>query len=90
MGNWQLEVGKMVIYMAFPVVTFYTYHQTEWFEDRYREMKKKMHTPQTIAAEKDFEEFKTAMQALQEKKRLKKLKEISEPKSTSDYSESSS
>ena len=27
MGNWKLEVGKMAIYMAFPVTSFYVYHQ---------------------------------------------------------------
>jgi hypothetical protein len=27
MGNWQLEVAKMAIYMAFPVTSFYVYHQ---------------------------------------------------------------
>jgi protein PET100 len=89
MGNWQLEVGKMAIYMAFPVITFYTYHQTEWFEDRYKEMKQKMHTPATVAAEKEFKEFTAAMQALQEKKRLKKLKEMSQQNSTTDNPDSS-
>ena len=27
MGNWKLEIAKMVIYMAFPVTSFYVYHQ---------------------------------------------------------------
>ena len=27
MGNWQLEVAKMAVYMAFPVTSFYVYHQ---------------------------------------------------------------
>ena len=27
MGNWQLEIAKMAIYMAFPVTSFYVYHQ---------------------------------------------------------------
>jgi hypothetical protein len=27
MGNWQLEVGKMVVYIFMPVAAFYGYHQ---------------------------------------------------------------
>jgi hypothetical protein len=30
MGNWQLEVAKMAIYMAFPVTSFYVYHQVRY------------------------------------------------------------
>ena len=31
MGNWKLEIAKMVIYMAFPVTSFYVYHQVGIF-----------------------------------------------------------
>ena len=27
MGNWQLEVGKMALYLAMPVGAFYAYNQ---------------------------------------------------------------
>ena len=33
MGNWQLEVAKMAVYMAFPVTSFYVYHQVANFTD---------------------------------------------------------
>ena len=33
MGNWQLEVAKMAVYMAFPVTSFYVYHQVANFAD---------------------------------------------------------
>ena len=29
MGNWQLEIFKMAVYMAFPVTSFYVYHQVQ-------------------------------------------------------------
>lgn len=32
MGGWQLEVGKMAIYMAFPVGMFHYFNQPEYFE----------------------------------------------------------
>lgn len=30
MGNWQLEVFKMAIYIFMPVASFYVYHQVCW------------------------------------------------------------
>lgn len=33
MGNWQLEVFKMSLYMAFPVVMFHYFNQPENFEE---------------------------------------------------------
>ena len=32
MGGWQLEVGKMALYMAFPVGLFHYFNQPEYFE----------------------------------------------------------
>ena len=34
MGNWQLEVAKMAVYMAFPVASFYVYHQVNALYNR--------------------------------------------------------
>lgn len=33
MGSWQLEVFKMSLYMAFPVVMFHYFNQPENFEE---------------------------------------------------------
>ncbi|XP_035743969.1 protein PET100 homolog, mitochondrial-like [Vespa mandarinia] len=32
MGNWQLEIFKMSLYMAFPVIMFHYFNQPENFE----------------------------------------------------------
>lgn len=32
MGGWQLEVGKMALYMAFPVGMFHYFNQPQYFE----------------------------------------------------------
>lgn len=32
MGGWQLEVGKMALYMAFPVGMFHWFNNPEYFE----------------------------------------------------------
>ncbi|KAF7407291.1 hypothetical protein HZH66_001828 [Vespula vulgaris] len=33
MGNWQLEVFKMSLYMAFPVIMFHYFNQPENFDE---------------------------------------------------------
>lgn len=33
MGNWKLEIGKMALYMSFPVVLFYVFNQPKLFEE---------------------------------------------------------
>lgn len=33
MGNWKLEVGRMVSYVAFPVVLYYLFNQP-WFHEK--------------------------------------------------------
>ena len=43
MGNWQLEVGKMIIYMGFPVGMFYLYNHPESYEKE----KARMYRPPT-------------------------------------------
>ena len=32
MGGWQLEVGKMALYMSFPVGMFHWFNNPEYFE----------------------------------------------------------
>jgi protein PET100 len=69
MGNWQLEVGKMAIYMAFPVVTFYAYHQVDWFADQYKMVQRKVHSSEDPKAREELKEFIKALQEQKEKKK---------------------
>jgi len=73
MGNWQLEVGKMAIYMAFPVATFYAYHQIDWFADQYKGMQRKLYTTEDQMAKVEFQEFLKGMKEFEEKKRKHEL-----------------
>lgn len=45
MGNWKLEVGRMGIYMVFPVITFYVFNQPQWFEEFTIAKKKELFQP---------------------------------------------
>jgi len=67
MGNWQLEVGKMAIYMAFPVGTFYAYHQIEWFADQYKDMQRKVYSSEDPNAKAEFHAFLKGLKEHEEK-----------------------
>ena len=68
MGNWKLELGKMAIYMAFPVTSFYVYHQVDWFENDIEEMHRKVRTKESIKNRKELEECVQMMRSHQDKK----------------------
>ena len=56
MGNWKLELGKMAIYMAFPVTSFYVYHQVDWFEDKIADMHRKVRSKESIQNKKELQD----------------------------------
>jgi len=68
----------MAIYMAFPVTSFYVYHQVDWFEDELTDIHKKVRTKETIENQKMIEECVTMMRSHGDKKfkaELAKMKE---------------
>ncbi|XP_012271385.1 protein PET100 homolog, mitochondrial [Orussus abietinus] len=69
MGNWQLEVFKMMLYTAFPVVLFHYFNQPENYEKwvvqvRKERFPKDSHEKRRIMAE--FLENMTQETSLQE------------------------
>ncbi|XP_044735687.1 protein PET100 homolog, mitochondrial [Chrysoperla carnea] len=46
MGGWKLEVGRMAMYMAFPVAIFYYFNQPELFEDWVKNVRRDMYPPE--------------------------------------------
>ena len=57
MGNWQLEVCKMFLYMAFPVGCFHYFNLPDNFEELVKTARKEkfyMETPESIAKIKKF------------------------------------
>lgn len=45
MGNWKLEVGRMAMYMSFPVVLFYYFNQPKYFEEWVTKTKRELYPP---------------------------------------------
>ena len=84
MGNWKLELGKMAIYMAFPVTSFYVYHQVDWFEDQIADMHRKVRSKESITNKMELQECVEMMRSHRDKQfkeELAKMKsEISDIK----------
>jgi len=68
MGNWKLELGKMAIYMAFPVTSFYVYHQVDWFEDDIADMHRKVRTKESMHNKKELQDCVDMLRSHQDKK----------------------
>ncbi|XP_017770387.1 PREDICTED: protein PET100 homolog, mitochondrial-like [Nicrophorus vespilloides] len=68
MGNWQLEVGKMVLYMAFPVCLFHYFNQPQYFEKWVVQKKRELYPPDSKT-----EQYRAALKELSDRQRMKQF-----------------
>lgn len=73
MGGWKLEVGKMAIYMTFPVALFHYFNQPQFFEEWVTQTKRSMYPPEDTAETKQFAEGIKFIQERQKKKAYEEL-----------------
>ena len=73
MGGWKLEVGKMVLYMAFPVGLFHFFNQPEYFEEWVVNIKRELHAPEN-SHNRDL--IQQAITDLRKKEELKLLQAL--------------
>lgn len=46
MGNYMLEIGRMAMYVAFPVAMFHYFNQPEFFEKWVTDKKREIYPPE--------------------------------------------
>lgn len=73
MGNWQLEVAKMAIYITFPVAMFHYFNQPENFEETIRTINLRINTPEE---EKFRDQYRALVKKKQEEEEARILKEL--------------
>ncbi|CAG9835135.1 unnamed protein product [Diabrotica balteata] len=73
MGNWQLEIGRMALYIAFPVAMFTYFNQPQYFEDWVIKNKRDMYNAKSV---KDQKEFENTINSLRRKQELKLLNQL--------------
>ncbi|TRY71060.1 hypothetical protein TCAL_16414 [Tigriopus californicus] len=65
MGNWQLEAGKMCLYVFAPISAFYLFHQVDYFEDFIKSFQRKQRNEVTV---KEESLFRNSLNVIQEAK----------------------
>lgn len=73
MGGWKLEVGRMFMYMMFPVLTFHYFNQPQYYEDAVAQLKRKLYPPQSKEV---TELLNDKLHSVREKRELEELKQM--------------
>ncbi|XP_063907046.1 protein PET100 homolog, mitochondrial [Zophobas morio] len=73
MGSWRLEIGKMALYITFPVALFHYFNQPELFEEWVVKTKRELYPPEDTTQQRQFLESIQKIKAKQEADRIKAL-----------------
>jgi len=73
MGNWQLEVFKLGLYVTFPVAMFYVFNQATIFEPWVVKMKRNMYPPESLTNQA---EIRALIKEMREKQQTDLIKQI--------------
>ncbi|XP_026755716.1 protein PET100 homolog, mitochondrial [Galleria mellonella] len=65
MGNWKLEVGRMAMYMSFPVILFHYFNQPAYFEEWVTKTKRNIFPPENAKDREDIQKLITDMRRKQ-------------------------
>ncbi|XP_055852146.1 protein PET100 homolog, mitochondrial [Episyrphus balteatus] len=76
MGGWHLEIGKMALYMTFPVALFHIFNQPAYFEEWVTKTKRDIYPPDSESHRKELEDAIKMIRAKQEEKQMKAFEEI--------------
>lgn len=76
MGSWLLEVGKMALYMSFPVGLFHYFNQPEYFEQFVIKKKRDMYPHEDEWRRKEIEGVIRLMNEKEERKAMQALEAI--------------
>lgn len=68
MGKWQLEVFRMCIYMAFPVICFHYFNLPENYENKVIQFKRETYPPEQPELQEKLDNLKKIFQEQREAK----------------------
>ncbi|KZC09034.1 hypothetical protein WN55_11497 [Dufourea novaeangliae] len=74
MGNWTMEVGRMILYISFPVGMFHYFNSTDNIDDWVQDKREKC----IPVEKKDHANFLAFIHEFNEVKRLNQLKAMEE------------
>jgi len=73
MGNWQLELFKLSLFVTFPVAMFYIYNQPQLFEDWVIRKKRELYPPLST---RETEEMKAFIKSYKLEKEAELLRDL--------------
>lgn len=76
MGNWILEVGRMALYMSFPVALFHYFNEPEYFENYVISMKRRMYPQEDDSQHEAMENVIRLLNEKQEEKAIEQYKKF--------------
>lgn len=76
MGGWILEVGKMAIYMSFPVALFHYFNQPQYFEKWVTEKKRELYPPEAKGRREELAECIRRVRVNKDKEIMNTLEEF--------------
>lgn len=76
MGGWWLEIGKMTLYMSFPVAMFHYFNQPEYFEKWVTQTKRELYPPENKSHRAEIEHAIRSIRDKKDKELMKALEDI--------------
>lgn len=74
--GWLLEIGKMAIYLTFPVATFHYFNKPEYFEKFVIEKKREMYPHEDETYREEVQLLFRSMKDKSQKEHLERLEQI--------------
>ncbi|XP_050067688.1 protein PET100 homolog, mitochondrial [Anopheles maculipalpis] len=76
MGGWALEIGKMALYMTFPVAMFHWFNQPEYFEKWVTDTRRQLYPPENPQHRAEIEKCIRNVRERHDQELLKALEEM--------------
>lgn len=71
--GWKLEIGRMGLYMLFPLVTFHFFNQPQYYEEWVLKTKREMYPPES---EEVNEKIRAQFLEIRREQELRELKRM--------------
>ncbi|KAK9305120.1 hypothetical protein QLX08_003794 [Tetragonisca angustula] len=72
MGNWQMEIGRMMSYILFPIGIYYYFNQSENIEEWIQNEKKKFNT----LTQEEHNELVNFIEEYNKKREIRRITEM--------------
>lgn len=76
MGGYWLEIGKMAIYLSFPVAMFHYFNQPEYFEKWVTQTKREIFPPENKSHTKELDDLKMTVRKRRNEQQMQELDEL--------------